>query len=82
MRDFLHLVSLERRLVQISQRLNVPACLETELVHGDIRRHTAAAWASAAGANGWLAVLASSEHRVNAWDGLARARRGSGCWGC
>ena len=72
------LVGLERRLVQVPQRVDVPARLEPELVHGDVRCHTTAAWASAAGANRWLAVLARSKHRVDAWDGLASARRGSG----
>jgi hypothetical protein len=72
-----YLVSFERRLVQVAQRLDVPARLETELVHGNVRRHAAAAWASTAGANRWLAVFAGCKHCVDAWDGLAGGRRGS-----
>jgi hypothetical protein len=80
--NLLILVSLERRLVQVPQRLNVAARLEAKLVHRNVRRHATAAWTPAAGADGWLAVLARCEHRVDAWDGLARGRHGSSGWGC
>lgn len=80
--EFLRLISLERRLVQVSQRLDISACFEAKLVHGDVGCHAAAAWTPAAGANWWLAVLTSGKHRVDAGDGLARARGGSGGRGC
>ena len=73
-----NLVSLERSLVQVAQRLDIATRFEAKLVHGNVGCHSAAAWAPAAGANWWLAVLASCEHRVDAWDGLAGGRRGSG----
>jgi hypothetical protein len=78
MQDSLLLVSLESRLVQVSQRLDVATRLEAKLVHRDVGCHAATAWASAARANRRLAVFASCEHRVDAWDGLAGGRRGSG----
>jgi hypothetical protein len=67
------LVSLERGLVQVPESLHVTARFESELVHGDIRRHAAAARAPAAGADWWLTILSCVKHCVNAGNGLPGA---------